>query len=206
MAGPGPGSVVLWNCEVVTGPSRCRNGPHPTRHGLTTLNSLSDYIRAHGHESEYNSLASVLQPTDLGKKPQALVLYYMITSKVEFNSSDHATFAIYSTPAQLTVKLGTWPAVMPWQCRLILMWYSPGGGLAHAPAHQARKYENLLLVKMKEKKLLGIQPLPKVLRVHAMRSKHYSHSGNYWRAGRTVNPFITAGFFFSLESCTKTLR
>ncbi len=24
----------------------------------------------------------------------------------------------------------------------------------------------------------------------------YSHSGNYWRPGRTVNPFVTAGSFF----------
>ncbi len=31
--------------------------------------------------------------------------------------------------------------------------------------------ENLLLVKMKEKNLLKIQPLPKVLRVQAIRSK-----------------------------------
>jgi hypothetical protein len=33
------------------------------------------------------------------------------------------------------------------------------------------KRENLLLVKMKEKKLLKIQPLPKVLSVQAIRSK-----------------------------------
>ncbi len=33
----------------------------------------------------------------------------------------------------------------------------------------------------------------------------YSHSGNDWRAGRTVNPFVTARLFLSPESCTKTL-
>jgi hypothetical protein len=39
----------------------------------------------------------------------------------------------------------------------------------------------------------------------AWKKMFYSHSGNYRRPDRTANPFATAGFFFSPESCTKTL-